>query len=235
MSTTRGQLRSKVLLRIGDTSSSQFYTTLFLNDLIDERVLTRSGEFARYAPNYYLEHYQFTGRDDSLDSTYEFYAVPSDFRTFVKVERRYGTDPSSIYSLIWRSLRIINSEDEDRYRFLARTILTLPDSLTVYEQVVSMWDTKLRILPAPVDNSFVYRLKYLRRPVAAADDNTNIDIPDEWISAIVYDVCRFALTQTGDPLMERFDKLYASEVSIIDKEYRRRQTPTGGFYTLEEM
>ncbi len=217
MATTRGQLRTKILLRIGDTSSSQFYTTPFLNDLIDERLLTRSGEFARYAPNYYLEHYQFTGRDDALDSTFEFYAVPADFRAFVKVERQYGTNPNSVYALIWRALRTINSEDEDRYRFLARTILTLPDSLTVYEQVCSMWDTKLRILPAPVDNSFVYRLKYLRRPITVSDDNQNLDIPDEWISAIVY------------------DKLYASEVSIIDKEYRRRSTPTGGFYTLEEM
>ncbi len=235
MSTTRGALRAKVLLRIGDTSSSQFYTTAFLNDLIDERLLTRSGEFARYSPNYYLEHYQFTGRDDALDSTYEFYAVPANFRAFVKVERRYGTNPASVYSLIWRSLRTINSEDEDRYRFLARTILTLPDSLTVYEQVVSMWDTKLRILPAPIDNTFIYRLKYLRRPVTATDDNDDLDIPDEWVSAIVYDVARFALTQTGDPLMERFDKLYNSEVSIIDKEYRRRSTPTQGIMTLEEM
>ena len=231
MPTNRSTLRTMVQRRIGDTSSTTFYSTAFYNDIIDSRVRTWSGVIAQLAPNYYIEMTTVTGVDDADVSDYEFYSFPSNYRSFIKLERRFGTGRGALY----QSLRVVNAEDADRYRTSSRTLLALPDSLTNYEQVVSVQDTQFRITPSPVNNGYVYRLYYMRASVDAADDNSNLDIPDEWREVIVLDAAIYVLAQTGDPIVTQLTPLFDKEYAALKSEYRRKLVGIDGIPTLDQM
>lgn len=231
MPITRSDLRTKIQRRIGDTHSTTFYSSAFYNDIIDSRVLSRSGLISRYVPNYYIKHTNYTGVDDATDSTYEFYQFPTDYRTFVKLERQYGTASNRIY----QTIRLVNAEEQERYRLANHTLLALPDSLTNFEQCVSVWDNRFRLVPAPVNNSYEYQLKYLRRPVDASADESLLDIPDEWREVIILDCAIYILTQTGDPLADRLRNLLQEELFNLKNEYSRKTMDIEGIPTLEIM
>ena len=230
MSITRGDLRGMVQRRIGD-SSGNFYGSTFYNDIIDSRVSTWAGKVAQLAPNYYLEQTGYDGVDDATDSTYEFYEFPDDYRTFVKLERQFGSGTGVIY----QTLRTVNSEDQERYRLHSTGLLALSDSLTNYEQTVAVWDTRFRIVPAPVSNDYTYRLKYLRKPVAASADESLLDIPDEWGEVVVLDCCVFVLSQLGDPVAQGLAELRDREYKLLRDEYRRKTMDTDGMPVMERM
>lgn len=230
MPITRGDLRTSIQRRIGDTSNS--YGSPFYNDIIDSRTRTWGGKIAQLAPNYYLEHTNYTGRDDASDAAFEFYQFPSNYRTFIQLERQFGTGAGQIFQV----LRIVNSEDQDRYKLYDVGLLSLPDSLTNYEQTVSVWDTNFRILPAPVNNSYEYRLKYIRSPVNAAADESNLDIPDEWQEVVILDSAIFILSQLGDAsTAQMLQGLLGNEVKMLKDEYRRKSFPVQGLPYLDRM
>lgn len=228
MSTTREEARSKIQRRIGDIASSTFYTTAFYNDIIDSRVLSIAGILARHMPNYYLEHYAFTGVDDAADSTYEFYSLPTNYKEFVKLERQHGTGNSALFETVPR----VNAEEQDRYKVANRLILTLPDSLTNYEMTVSVWDTQVRLIPAPQNNSYEFRLKYLRRPTAATGDSSNLDMPDEYIELLVLESSVYILNQIGNPMAQNFMLLRDQELFRIQKESGRKTLSIDGIPPL---
>src|SRR3990167_9936816 len=208
MSITRSDMRTRVQRRIGD-SSGNFYGTALYNDIIETRAITCGGVIARLRPNYYITHTNYTGVDDAVDSAYEFYRFPTDFRSFIQLERILGSGAGSVY----QPLRTVNSEDQDRYRLYNVALLTLPDSITNYEQTVSIWDSRFRVIPAPANNSYEFRLKYIRRPIALSSDETTLDIPDEWIEVVALDCAYFVLSQLGDTesaamLRENLDREY---------------------------
>ena len=231
MSINRSTMRTMIQRRIADTTATTFYETAFYNDIIDSRTLSRAGMVDRYSPNYYMVQNTITGVDDATDSTNEFYQVPSDFRVFVSLERRYGTGLGTQYL----KLRVINPEDQERYRLTSRVLLTLPDSITNYEQVVSLWNNRVRIVPAPVNNGYIYRLRYLRRPIAASADESNLDIPDEWGETVALDCAIFILTRTGDPVADRLKVLRDEEIHLLSQEYRRRIMDVNPFPTMDQM
>ena len=223
MSYTRGTVRTMIQRRIGD-SSGNFYGTTFYDDIIDEKAKTWGVKVATYVPNYYFEHDTITGVDDATDSSNEYYQMPSDFFKFISLERRFGSGSGIVY----QSLREINAEDQDRYRLYDIALLTLPDSLTNYEQTVSIWDNRVRILPAPVTNSYVYQLKYVRRPIAASADESLIDLPDEWINCLVIDSAILVLSQLGDnSTVELLERQLQSEFKLVKDSYRRNFGASG--------
>ena len=231
MSITRGNLRTQIQRRLGDTGTSQGYTTAFYNDIIDSRMRTRGGLIARLSPNYYIEHLAITGVDDATDAEFEFYNFAANHRTFVRLERQFGSGNSSVY----QTVPVVNAEEQDRYRIGNTTLLLLPDSFTNYELTVSVWDTQLRIVPAPQNNSYEFRLKYLRRPINSTDDSDNLDIPDEWQELIVLDSCVFIQSQLGDPLGQGWKALRDEELNYMTKEYRRRLMDTDGIPPLSHF
>ena len=223
---TRSDLRTMVQRRIGDTSSTTFYTTAFYNDIIDSRVLNRAVDITRWAPSYYLNHLTVDGVDDATDSTNEFYSVGSNFRTFVQLERRFGTGNSAIYEKV----PLVAAEDQDKFQYSANKLaLAQPDSLTYGEHTVSLWDTRIRIIPAPRNNSYIFRLKYLRQPTTLSSDETVVDVPDEWIEIIVLDCVIYVMHQTGDPLANNWEKLRDQELGMVSREYRRRVMWADGY------
>lgn len=231
MATTRSTIRTRIQRRLGDTNSTPFYATAFYNDIIDSRVQTWAGLVCRLAPNWYLEHTNFTGVDDAADSTNEFYNFPADYRAFVQLERQYGTGSGRVY----QPLRIVNAEDQDRWRLYDVGLLSLPDSLTSYEQVVSIWGTQLRIVPAPSNNNYEYRLKYIRRPVALAADESNLDIPDEWMEVIVLDSAIYVMAQRGDPNAALLMELRDREVKMLRDEHRRMNASSTGMPYMDQI
>lgn len=228
MSITRGSMRSKIQLRIADTS---FYSTTFYNDIIDSRVLTWGGYIARLMPNYYIEQTSYTGRDDATDVNYEFYQVPEAFRAFIKLERQFGTGLGRMY----QTLRLVNAEEQERYRLQNITLLALPDSLTNYEQTVSLWDDQFRVVPAPPNNSYIYFMKYIRKPIAASADESLLDIPDEWGEVIILDSAIHILSQIGDPMVSGLMPLLQTEVKMLRDEFRRRIMMTEGIPQLGRL
>lgn len=221
MSITRGDMRTKIQRRIGDTS---FYTTALYNDIIDSRVRTWAGKIALLAPNYYIEHVNFTGVDDADDSDNQYYSFPAGYRSFIRLERRFGSGLGVVY----QNVPVVNAEDQDRYHVSSYTLLALPDSLTNYEQTVSVRDTQFRLIPAPVNNNYLYRLVYLRSPVDAAADNTNLDIPDEWQEVIILDCAIYVLSTLGDSTVEGIKQLLTNEYKMLRDEYRRKTMDVKG-------
>lgn len=231
MSLTRSAIRTKVQNRIGDASGNFYGNTLY-NDLIESVTITLGGLCARLAPNYYLTHASYTGVDDATDSTYEQYSFASNHRAFVQLERIFGTGAGVVY----QPLRVVSAEDQDRYRLHNISLLALPDSLTNYEQTVAVWGTTFRVIPAPVNNSYEYRLKYLRKPVTLSADESTLDIPDEWAELVVLDVCLRALSMLGDDSTLRLIReLRDQEWKMMRDEYRRRDANTNGAPMLDQM
>lgn len=219
MSITRSALRTKVQLRLGDTNN--VYGSTLYNDIINAVTSTKSGEIAKYNPNYYLEQDIITGVDDATDSTDEFYLLPSDFRTFVSLERRLGgaTDQGRAYE----KLPLVNAEESDRYRLANQSLLMLSDTAINYEQVVSMWGSTIRIVPAPANNDYVYELKYLRKSTDASADETNLDIPDEWAELITLEVAFKVACTVGDPIAQsHIAPQIQMEWRNMRNEYNRR-------------
>lgn len=231
MSITRGDMRTTVGRRLGDTSATTNYSTAHYNDIIDSRTKSLAGQMAKYAPNYYLEHTTYEGVDDAIDSAYEFYQVPNAFRTFIRLWRVYGTGSSRIF----QTVPVVNAENQEEYSIARFTILTLPDSTANFEQTVSLWNTKIRIFPAPRNNSYVYRMAYLRQPIVSSADESLLDIPDEWGELLALECAIFIMTQTGDPLMSGLMTLRNAEMKNIKDEYRRRMMDTDTFPALETM
>ena len=233
MTIALGDMRSMCQRRIADTAATSFYSSTLMNDFINGRVRTRSGMIERFNPNYYLEQSTITGVDDADDSSYEFYSVPSNFRHFVSLSRIFGTGTGRLY----QPLRCVNAENQERYMLSSRTQLALPDTITNYEQVVSIWKTQIRIIPAPSSNSYSYRFKYLRKPANAVGDSTNLDIPDEWQELIALDVSIFALSTIGEneALVKQLNMLRLEELKNMKDEYRRRSMGFDSIPTLDTM
>ena len=231
MPVTLSTARTRAARRIGD-SSQNFYTSALYNDIIEQRCISWAGLIARLCPHFYLEHTSFTGVDDAADANYEFYTFPSNYRTFVQLERQFGSGAGRVY----QPLRVINSEDQDRFRLNDVGLLTLSDSLTNYEPTVSVWGNQLRIIPAPVNNSYEYRLKYLRRPVTLSADESTLDVPDEWVELIVLDTAYQVLSQLGDVdsarmLQGNLDR----EIKMMKDEFRRQSMNIEGGVYLDQM
>lgn len=228
MAITRSTMRTQVRRRLGDEAASPQYSDAFVNDIIDSRVRTRAGIISRFAPNWYLEHTAITGVDDATDSNYEFYNFPANYRAFIKLERQLGSGSSAVY----QNVPVVNAEEQDRYRISNRTVLLLPDSFTNYELTVSIWDNQLRIIPAPSDNSYEFRCKYVRRPTNATSDSDNLDIPDVWQEFIQLDCVVFIMGQLGDPLAQNWRSLRDEEYVAMTKEFRRQIMDVDGMPPL---
>lgn len=225
MPVTLSTARTRAQRRIGD-SSGNFYGSALYNDIIEQRTITWAGVIARLCPHFYLEHASFTGVDDAADSAYEFYNFPSNYRAFVQLERVFGSGAGTVYQPIY----VVNSEDQDRYKLSDVGYLTLADSITNYEQTVALWGNQFRLIPAPVNNSYEYRLKYLRRPVTLSADESTLDVPDEWVEVIVLDTAYQVLSQLGDResaamIRDNMDR----EVKMLKDEYRRQTMNIEGY------
>ena len=231
MAISRGTMRTMIQRRIGDTASTSFYATAFYNDVIDSRILSYSGQINKFAPNYYAEQTAYTGVDDAADAAYEFYNFPTNYRAFVRFERRMGSTNRAPYEI----LRVVNFEDQDKYINSSRQLIALPDTNANYEQVVSVWGNQFRLIPAPVNNSYEYRLIYLRKPVAASDDNSSLDIPDEWGEVIALAAGIFIMTQQGDPLANNLAALLKQELAMLKDEFPRQTMGVDGIPALESM
>lgn len=235
MSITRGTMRTEIRRRIADDGSTSFYSNALINDHIDSRMLTWSTVINRYAPNFYIAHQSYTGVDDALDADYEFYSYPSDFISFIKLERRFGSGNG----VVWQRLLEINSEDQDKYRVSGVTLLTLPDSISNLQQTVSNWGSKFRLIPAPSNTSYLYRLKYLRRPTVAASDEAVLDIPDEWAEVIRLAVAIKVLTRSSDeasnPMIAGLKTELNEEVGILMNAHRRKSMNVEGIGPMESM
>lgn len=229
---TRGSMRTRIRLRMGDTTTTPFYSTTLLNDVIDSRCLARASEISRLAPNFYLAHASYTGADDATDSTYEFYNFPSNFGTFVKLERQFGTGQNTVF----QTMRKVNPEDQDRYRIGFNLVLLLPDSMQNFQQTVADWGSQFRLIPPPVNNSYLYRLRYLRQPIASSADESVLDIPREWEEVIALDSAIFCFMTAGDQTnAQGLTGLLSAEIASVHRTYRRHNMSVEGIGTLDQM
>jgi hypothetical protein len=231
MSIQRSTVKASIKRRIGDIASTAFYADAFYNDIIDSRTKTLAGLVAQLAPNYYLEFTSYTGVTDAIDADHEFYQLPTNFRAFSRLERKYGTGASAVYE----SVEMVNAEDGDIYAKRVVPVMYLPTSYNTGNRTCSLFGTKLRIYPAPVDTGEVYRLIYMRQPVATSDDNDLLDVPDEWQEVLILDCAVFILAQTNDPTATTIAALLNKEVMTLKAEYRRRSMPTQGIPPLSHM
>lgn len=231
MSITRGNMRSRIQRRIGDTAATTFYSTALYNDIIDARCQSWVEEIKRLTPNYYLAHQNYTGVDDAIDTLYEFYNWPADFGTFVKLERQFGTGQAVVY----QEMRKVNPEDQDRYRIGFNLVLLLPDSMQNFQQTVADWGSKFRLIPPPQNNGYLYRLRYLQKYVAATADETVLNIPDEWQELITLDCASFVLQTSGDPISQDYAGRVEKEYALMKRTFRRHSMSIEGIGTMDRM
>ena len=235
MSITRGTIQTQIRRRIADDGTSEFYSDTFINDIIDAVALTWSTVINRYDPNYYIAHQAYTGVTDATDANYEFYNYASDHTAFVKLERRHGTGAGTVY----QTVKQVNEEDQDKYRIAGASLLTLPDSLTNIQQTVSNWGNRFRLIPAPTNTSYLYRLKYLRRPTASASDEALLDFPDEWAEVIRLACAIKILSRSSDaatnPMIQNLREELNQEFGILRDSHRRKAMTIEGIGPLEQM
>ena len=223
MSITRGDLKSKVQRRIGDTATTTFYATALYNDIIDTSVRTQASLIMRLNPNWYMESTTITGVDDATDVLFEVYDLPSNFRVFVRLERQHGTGTGITY----QEVPCVNVEDQDIICASNYTLIAPSDSVVTAPQIVAVWATTLRIRPAPADNNYLYRLVYLRRPIDSTADNDYLDIPDEWQELIILDCAIKIMNTLGDPIAGNVMNDYLREMKFLRDDYRRRSMNIG--------
>ena len=235
MSITRGTMQTQIRRRIADDGTTEFYSDTFINDIIDAVCITWGTVINRYVPNFYLAHQAYTGVTDALDANYEFYDYPADHVAFVKLERRYGTGTGTVY----QTVKQVNEEDQDKYRIAGASLLSLPDSLTNIQQTVSNWGDRFRLIPAPTNSSYLYRLKYLRRPTTSASDEAVLDIPDEWGEVIRLACAIKVLSRSSDaatnPMIQNLREELNQEFGILKESHRRKAMTIEGLGPLEQM
>lgn len=224
MAITRGDFRNRLRLRLADTSATPFFTSTYLNDVINIKIRSIADYICSIDPAFYMQTTTITGITDAVaDTNNEEYAMPSGSKCLVNLYRQLGTGSTAIY----RPLEVINAEEHELYRYHYGTRLAMYAQNYQFAafETVSFRNNNLRILPAPTSTSFVYKLEYIRQPTLITNDNDDIDIPPSWEEVLAMECCVLSLARDGSPLVASWQQLLDREWKIRRQEWNRRIMP----------
>lgn len=213
MSVSLSQMRSKIRIRVADTASSTGFSDSTINSIVNDRVLTLTGWMQKLKPDRWRSTTTYTGDTDATDTEKELYALPSDFRTFERLDKRTGSSPNYTY---W-PLERVEGSTQDEYRFDGIRNPFPGNSTYDGYRTVSIRSGSLRIVPAPT-TADTFRLTYLRNPATVSVDGTALDIPDEFAEVIALSATVFLLNTLGDPLTQVWQRELDNALSVASQE-----------------
>lgn len=212
MAITRTAAYAKIRLRLGDRATRRDGTSITtpryanadLATAIDDAIRDRQPLLQSLDRTFYLSTFDFIGQTNAITAdtssttlpvvANEQYAVPSNFKEFVRLARRDLTNLPTV--------RIVPYEHQDAIYYgttgggiFSGFYSDYPSSLSSSQETVALVTynatgtatNRLRIRPAPASTSYTYRLFFIRVPTAPDADADTLDIPAGWQEVVCLD------------------------------------------------